>query len=298
MKILTILIIGLIVVGIIYYYKNTKNKLEHFDNTECNDVDDEGNCKSNKSCKVDSEGNCIPEKDCEVDSEGNCIPDKECKDVDDEGNCIPDKGCEDVDDEGNCIIKKPSDESYFKEENKSSLEIDAINAIKTEGLDGEIKNNIDPISVGTTVKGVIEKVPRERVREYIKLFQEPDAIDTVQYENTRCLLEIPENKRNSDTCYNNDITKNFKTGKCLPRPNMLQCDADYQDANTDPADFYRKINRAIIAPMNDSVLKGYNYDIYSNYLKPQQLHQKLFDKSEFNIPRGFTYAFMNTPSYE
>ena len=74
-------------------------------------------------------------------------------------------------------------------------------------------------------------------------------------------------------------------------PAALLCDADYQDDKMDPADFYKKNYRAIKANLEDDLLYGANYDKFDQYIRPQEINKKLFDKEEQNIPRGTFYYF-------
>ncbi len=271
MKFTRIIFIVLIVALLLYLFKRHLSEKESFEDEN-----------TNATVEANTSGEDIGDQDdseCEVDEEGNCVE----EDVDDQA--------EESDDQ--------EDEAQFDGvEDDSSLENKERKQLIKAGIDGEVSFRRDPVHVGDTVKGVIEKVPRKRLNEYIKLFREPDSYNTTQYETTKCVLETREKNYDKDDCYNEDITNNFRKGKCIPRPNMLQCDAMYRDDLMDPADYYRKVFRPVETSMSDSILKGHNYNMYSSFLKPQELHKKLFDKDEYNVPRGVSYAFMHTPSYE
>lgn len=298
MRLLTIILIISIIILIVYVTTVCWTKKEGFENNNCTDVDDDGYCidDNNEECEIDENGDCIDNsEDCEVDEDGYCL-----EGGGDEEDYEEDNDCE-VDEEGYCIEdsneEEQNPEDFKGEEEETNLDKLEKEQIKKAGLTGIIGFRKDPIHIGQTVKGVIEKVPRERLNEYIKLFKEPESYNTTQYETTKCILKTDKNNE-MDNCYNVDIKNNFKKGKCIPKPNMLQCDALYNDDLMDPADYYKEIIRPIETKMNDDILKGYNYDLYSTFLKPQELNKKLFDKEEYNIPRGFTYAFAHTPSYE
>jgi hypothetical protein len=52
--------------------------------------------------------------------------------------------------------------------------------------DGIIKWNTDPPNMNETIDGVIDSVPKDQVKEYVIGYEEPDPLDTVQYENKFC----------------------------------------------------------------------------------------------------------------
>lgn len=144
--------------------------------------------------------------------------------------------------------------------------------------------------MGTIVPGVVETVSKDELNKYVTLFREPDTLDTTHYEDQKCIMKKEHNTSSVSNCYESEIVNNYTTGKCIPRPNLLQCNSDYKSI-VDPADFYKKQYRAIITPLEDSVLQGYNYQQFDSFLQPKNLNKLLFDKNEYNIPKGFHYYF-------
>jgi hypothetical protein len=286
-----IILIFVILLIILFLYMR-KDITEGFQSEECVEFDSNGQCLDNLEEQYEEQVENNSEEQVENNSEDKS---KECEHYDDNGKCINNlneylekiyfETLGDTNDSNNS-----NNSALLQEQNNIvKREIDLIEKAK---LNGKFINKTDPENIGLTVNGVIEKITGDKLKNYIKLYREPDELNTVQYETDKCIMErenkIGDYQENSVGCYNEDFINNHTTGKCLPRPNLLQCHSDYNDV-VDPIDFYKKF-RAQVAYMEDPNLKGYNYDTYAKFHIPQQIDKKLFDKNEYIIPSGRNYV--------
>ena len=111
-------------------------------------------------------------------------------------------------------------------------------------------------------------------------------------------------------CENESIEKKFESGPNKLQPFPITCRNNIINDDsilTNPEDYYGKFYRTPIIPLEDSIVRGANYEEYSDSVNPNQMmnlrilsqNTKGLPKKEMlyrNIPVGNNYAFPNTPA--
>jgi len=105
------------------------------------------------------------------------------------------------------------------------------------------------------------------------------------------------------SCSNGSINDIFTGGPKKLLPNQLSCKSPNK---LTAENYYKTVYEKQIIPIEDQLIRGYNYQTYSNFMNPYQIrydrilsqNTKGLPSSETvykNLPAGFNYAFHNTP---
>jgi len=110
-----------------------------------------------------------------------------------------------------------------------------------------------------------------------------------------------ENPVRSVSCSNSSINSKFQSGPIKLLPNQITC----EKPNGLTAENYYKVYHQPRIPIIDNAVKGANYEVYSNFVKPQEVNKKILSyntkglppsESMFkNLPVGFNYGFHDNP---
>lgn len=106
------------------------------------------------------------------------------------------------------------------------------------------------------------------------------------------------------SCSNSSINEKYVDGPLKLLPNQISCG---RPNGLTAENFYKTFYNAKSIPMdNDKEMKGYNYEVYSNFSNPYNINQYILsyntkglapDQTKYkNLPVGFGYAFHNTPA--
>jgi hypothetical protein len=105
------------------------------------------------------------------------------------------------------------------------------------------------------------------------------------------------------SCSNSSIDDRYKTGPKQIIPNQIACGSP--DKLT-AENYYKTHFQAPVAYLNDNMVRGWNYEIYSSFIHPTKSNIRILSQNTKglppnetkyrNIPSGANYAFHNTPS--
>lgn len=106
------------------------------------------------------------------------------------------------------------------------------------------------------------------------------------------------------SCANSSIAQRYKTGKKYLLPFQVSCE---KPNKLTAENYYKTHYKGQIIPIEDYMVKGYNYLEYTNTVNPYQLRDlKILSQNTKglppeqtkyqNIPSGWNYAFHNTPA--
>lgn len=106
------------------------------------------------------------------------------------------------------------------------------------------------------------------------------------------------------SCANSSIAEQYKTGKKSLLPNKITC--GYPNKLTSE-NYYKTHYKKQIVPIEDYLVRGYNYTDYSDFPTPYQVtNMRILSQNTKglppeqtktkNIPLGYNFAFHNTPA--
>ena len=155
--------------------------------------------------------------------------------------------------------------------------------------------------------------------------EDPDEKNVVKYDDNNVVKYDEINEKNADTpyiehgdkkylnicdfgtnyphqvaaCHNTSISQKFKQcGKKL-LPNQLSCSVPNK---IQASDYYNTYYQKIAVPLEDRLVRGYNYAEYSNNVEPKKIDIKILTRTtqgnpySRELPESTNFAFHNTPA--